>query len=151
MQCCGLTMSDAVPDETTLCRFRNRLIQANKFDSLLASINAQLQQQNLMVKAATGAVIDATLIESAARPNKTITLETDQDGQAITYEDGSNPGVSCTEKTSVDGDATWSKMTDELNRAIALDDNDSDVHRILAAIRVNAGVKLQQLAGVKLH
>lgn len=109
MQFCGLTMSDAVPDETTLCRFRNRLIQTNKLDSLLASINTQLQQQNLMVKAATGAVIDATLIESAARPNKTITLETDQDGQAITYEDGSNPGISCTEKTSVDGDATWVK------------------------------------------
>lgn len=109
MQFCGLTMSDAVPDETTLCRFRNRLIHANKLDLLLASINAQLQQQNLMLKAATGAVIDATLIQSAARPTKSITVETDQDGQAITFEDGSNPGVSCTEKTSVDGDATWVK------------------------------------------
>jgi transposase, IS5 family len=109
MQFCGLTMSDAVPDETTLCRFRNRLIQADKLDRLLATINTQLQQQNLMLKAATGAVIDATLIESSARPNKTITLETDQDGQAITFDDGSNPGVTCTEKTSVDPDATWLK------------------------------------------
>jgi IS5 family transposase len=109
MQFCGLTMSDTVPDETTLCRFRNRLIHANKFDQLLASINAQLQQQSLMIKAATGAVIDATLIESAARPNKTITVETDQDGQAITFDDGSSPGISCTEETSVDGDAAWVK------------------------------------------
>ena len=109
MQFCGLTMSDAVPDGTTLCRFRNRLIHANKLDQLLGSINAQLQQQNLMLKAATGAVIDATLIESAARPTKSITVETDQDGHAITFDDGSNPGVSCTEKTSVDGDATWVK------------------------------------------
>ena len=62
-----------------------------------------------MLKAATGAVIDATLIESAARPTKMITVETDQDGQAITFDDGSSLGVSCTEKTSVDDDARWVK------------------------------------------
>jgi len=57
----------------SLCRFRNRL------DDLLASINEQLQSHGLMIKGATGAVIDATLIESAARPKKTITLEVDAD------------------------------------------------------------------------
>jgi IS5 family transposase len=62
-----------------------------------------------MLKVATGAVIDATLIESAARPNKTIIVETDQDGQAINFDDGSNLGISCTEKNSADGDATWVK------------------------------------------
>ena len=36
-----------------------------------------------------------------------------------------------------DRDAAWSKMTDELATALKLDDNDSDVHRILAAINVN--------------
>lgn len=30
MQFCGLALSEAVPNETTLCRFRNRLIHANK-------------------------------------------------------------------------------------------------------------------------
>ena len=57
----------------SLCRFRNRL------DDLLASINEQLQSHGLMIKGATGAVIDATLIESAACPKKTITLEVDAD------------------------------------------------------------------------
>lgn len=33
----------------------------------------------MMIKAATGAVIDATLIESSARPNRIITVETDED------------------------------------------------------------------------
>src|SRR4029077_3446605 len=33
--------------------------------------------------------------------------------------------------------AAWNKMTDELATALKLDDNDSDVHRILAAINVN--------------
>lgn len=109
MHFCGLTLSDDVPDETTLCRFRNRLIASDKLDPLLALINAQLQAQNLMVAKATGAVIDATLIQSAARLNKTITLETDDDGVTITHEDGSNPGVVCIEKQSADSDATWLK------------------------------------------
>ena len=33
LQFCGLFLSDAIPNEPTLCRFRNRL------DDLLASIN----------------------------------------------------------------------------------------------------------------
>lgn len=109
LQFCGLNLLDAVPDETTLCRFRNRLIKANKLDKLLGLINAQIQSHGLMVSKATGAVLDATLIASAARPNKTITLETDTQGEAIVYEDGSQPGISCTEKDSVDPDASWLK------------------------------------------
>jgi IS5 family transposase len=62
-----------------------------------------------MIKGATGAVIDATLIESAARPKKTITLEVDAEGKAVQFEDGSQPGISCTEEQSADPDATWLK------------------------------------------
>ncbi len=36
-----------------------------------------------------------------------------------------------------DRDAAWKRMTGELDTALKLDDNDSDVHRILAAISVN--------------
>ncbi|MDV6344301.1 hypothetical protein [Nitrosomonas sp. Is37] len=56
----------------------------------------------MMVKGATGAVIDTTLIESAARPQKTITLEVDAEGKAVQFEDGSQPGISCVEKQSAD-------------------------------------------------
>jgi adenylate cyclase len=38
-----------------------------------------------------------------------------------------------------DRDATWAEMLGELERALALDDNDADVHRILAAGSVNEG------------
>jgi adenylate cyclase len=34
-------------------------------------------------------------------------------------------------------EATWSEIVAELDRALALDDNDADVHRILAAVNVN--------------
>lgn len=109
MHFCGLRLTDAVPDETTLCRYRNRLIQAGKLDKLLSCVNTQLQEQGLMVKGTTAAVLDATLVQSAARPNQTITLETDTEGNTIHYEDGSQPGVVCTEKQSADSDATWLK------------------------------------------
>ena len=62
----------------------------------------------MMSKGATGTVIDATLIESAARPKKTIILEVDAKDKAVQYEDGSQPGISCTEEQSADP-ATWLK------------------------------------------
>ncbi len=114
LQFCGLSLSDAIPDETTLCRFRNRLVTSNRLDGLLGSINEQLQSHGLMIKGATGAVIDATLIESAARPRKTITLEIDTEGKAVQFEDGSQPGISCTEEQSADLDAAWLKKGKKL-------------------------------------
>jgi adenylate cyclase len=38
-----------------------------------------------------------------------------------------------------DRDATWNTITEALGRALSLDDNDSDVHRILAAVNLNRG------------
>jgi transposase, IS5 family len=69
IQFCGLSLDDPIPDESTLCRYRNRLIEAKRLDRLLAQVNTQLQGHRLMVKNAAAAVIDATLITSAARPN----------------------------------------------------------------------------------
>ena len=109
IQFCGLNLSDPIPDETTLCRFRNRLIQAGRLTPLLDKINAQLQGHGLMVSKAIGAVVDATLVAWAAHPNRTFTVETDTAGNAVTYEDGSQPGVRCEQKDSADADATWVK------------------------------------------
>lgn len=106
---CGMDLLTDMPDETTLCRFRNRLIKTGKLPLLLTEINRQLQAHQLMVKHSEGAVLDATLITSAARPREEITVEVDAEGRAVTYEDGSQPGVSVTEKHSADPDATWLK------------------------------------------
>lgn len=111
---CGWTLTDAVPDENTLCRFRNRLIAAGKLDKLLVCVNEQLQVQGLMATGTAGAVLEATLVQSAARPNQTITLYTDTQGNTICYEDVSQSGVICTEKQSVDSDATGLKKGIEM-------------------------------------
>jgi adenylate cyclase len=38
-----------------------------------------------------------------------------------------------------DRDATWKRVVEELGIALALNDNDSDVHRILAAVKITEG------------
>jgi len=68
------------PDATTICRFRNRLVTAKLDQVLLRRINVQLEGQGLKVAGSRGAIIDATIIESAARPNQRI--EVDEEGQA---------------------------------------------------------------------
>ncbi len=63
-----------VPDETTLCRFRNRIIEKGLGEKLFKEINKALEEEGLKVKKCEGAVIDATIIESAARPKTTIDI-----------------------------------------------------------------------------
>ncbi|MEK7779250.1 MAG: transposase [Pseudomonadota bacterium] len=47
LQFCGLSLSDAIPDKTTLCRFRNRLVTSDRLDDLLIAINKQFQSHNV--------------------------------------------------------------------------------------------------------
>ena len=61
-----------VPDETTLCRFRNRLKEKGLEKLLFNKINQALEESGLKVKKCSGAVINATIIESASRPKTTV-------------------------------------------------------------------------------
>jgi len=63
----GLSLEDDIPDHTTLCRFRNRLISGRLLEKLFAELDRQLEAAGLVLK--TGTLLDATLVEtSAARP-----------------------------------------------------------------------------------
>ena len=68
------------PDATTICRFRNRLVAAKLDQVLLRRVNVQLEERGLKVAGSRGAIIDATIIPSAARPNQHI--EVDEQGHA---------------------------------------------------------------------
>ncbi len=90
----GFALGGDLPDETTLCRFRNKLVQAGKLPLLLCEVNRQLEARGLKLQSATSAIVDATLIESAARPRKKI--EADVAGEyVVSY--------------SADADAKWLK------------------------------------------
>jgi IS5 family transposase len=65
----GLRADEAVPDETTICRFRQRMIAASLHEQLLAMLNEQLAAQGYLVKRTM--LVDATLVESSrTRPDR---------------------------------------------------------------------------------
>lgn len=58
-----LSLSEAVPDHTTLCRFRCALIGAQVLEDLFAELDRQLDRAGVVLK--RGTMLDATLIEAA--------------------------------------------------------------------------------------
>ena len=56
-----LDTHEAVPDETTICRFRQRLIECGLHEELLGLLNVQLEARGLIVKRVT--LVDATLVD----------------------------------------------------------------------------------------
>ena len=62
----GLGLEDIVPDGTTVCRFRNILVEADLYDTLLAEFNRQLEAKGIIVK--RGAIVDASITNTPRRP-----------------------------------------------------------------------------------
>lgn len=60
----GLALDEAVPDHSTLCRFRNRLVEAGVLETLFAELDRQLDAAGLILR--RGTMLDATVIETAA-------------------------------------------------------------------------------------
>lgn len=89
----GFKLGEDVPDSSTINRFRNTLIKKELDKVLFHEINKQLEQIGLKVEKSKGAVIDATIIESAARPRRTIKIEKDREesGEKIEIEESKDP------------------------------------------------------------
>ena len=98
---CGLDLHAPVPDETTHCRFRNALVRGGVYDDLLAEVCRQIEAHGLKLKEAEAAIIDATLVESAARPRTHIDAPQDRAEGDVADE----PNV----HFSADPDARWVK------------------------------------------
>lgn len=60
----GLSLEDEVPDHSTLCRFRLKLIEARLLEKLFAELDRQLEKAGVILK--QGTMLDATLIETGA-------------------------------------------------------------------------------------
>jgi IS5 family transposase len=98
--------SGDVPDETTICRFRNLLVAHGGQEKLLKEVNRQLRWLKLQVKPSKGAVLDATIIESASRPH-----DKEYDAEVIDRKEDEAVVSIVSEKasTSADKDAAWLK------------------------------------------
>lgn len=78
----GLPLEGAVPDHSTLSRFRDRLVEHGLSQALFTEIGRQLAAQDLVVK--EGTLIDASLIKSAAatpRGEHAVASEVDPDAR----------------------------------------------------------------------
>jgi IS5 family transposase len=70
----GLTADEPVPDETAICRFRQRMIGCQLQERLLEMLNSQLEAAGYLVKRTT--LVDATLVESSRkRPDREVARE----------------------------------------------------------------------------
>ena len=62
----GLSLTDPVPDENRICRFRTMVAQAGLGECLFALLEEQLQAKELIVR--RGSLIDAALIKAQPHP-----------------------------------------------------------------------------------
>jgi IS5 family transposase len=152
----GLSLEDATPDHTTLCRFRLALIEAGLLDKLFAELDRQLEQAGVILK--RGTMLDATLIETqAARmPPRGETSPVDPDAR-LTARKG-KPGTTFGYKAHVGVDqgsglirsviTTAANVNDTVpadalirgDEAAVWDDAAYDTHRRRAALKAR-GVK----------
>lgn len=87
----GLSLEDMVPDHTTICRFRNRLVELGLLEKLFDELDRQLEKAGVILK--RGTMLDATVIETgAAAPPRGDAAAVDPDA-AFTRRQG-KPGSS---------------------------------------------------------
>jgi IS5 family transposase len=79
----GISLSQSVPDHSTLWRFRNKPeVQALQAE-FLEEINQQLSEQGLYIRSGEISVVDASVIKAQRnRPNKGVNGENTQDPEA---------------------------------------------------------------------
>ena len=73
----GISLDDTVPDHSVLSRFRTELTQKGAYEKIFKALNKQLDKHNILVK--TGAIIDASIIDSPLKPKGTVTYEIEND------------------------------------------------------------------------
>jgi IS5 family transposase len=98
----GFSLSSPLPDYSTICRFRNTLLELNPYEKLFEEILRQLETRGLLVK--EGAIIDATIVESSRRPRKVMEIIPEDRKEEETTD------VSSIISYSDDTDVTWIKM-----------------------------------------
>ncbi len=98
----GFSLGSSLPDHSTICRFRNALMELGISEKLFEEINRQIESHGLLVK--EGAIVDATIVESARRPRKVIEIMAEDRNEE---EPDNTPPPRIT--YSDDYDATWVK------------------------------------------
>ena len=102
----GMSFSYDTPDSTTICRFRNHLLERGLDQKLFDMLGRQLEAHELIVK--QGVIVDASIVESSRRPRKTQTVE------KLESEDGEDEKYEVNTTYSDDLDAKWTVKAKKL-------------------------------------
>jgi IS5 family transposase len=79
----GLSLSESVPDHSTLWRFRNKPEVQALQERFLIEVNQQLSERGLLIKHGDISIVDASVIKAQRnRPNKGVDGENTQDSEA---------------------------------------------------------------------
>ena len=70
---------DTIPDETTICKFRNKLIKKKLLSKIFDEVKAMMQEKNLILN--EGTLVDATLIHTSEPKRKK-----DDNGKTVSNE-----------------------------------------------------------------
>jgi IS5 family transposase len=89
----GLSLSDPIPDHSTIHRFRQKLIERDLELPIFEEINSQLQNSGIMIQQGAISIIDASVVEAGnSRPKKNDKGRSTQDPEAAytskTWADG---------------------------------------------------------------
>jgi len=99
---CGLHIDQVAPDHSTLSRFRTAMTKAKAYEPLFKELNRQLEAHKIIVK--TGAIIDASVIDTPLKPKGKTTHKVTEDRK-----DEQEVEVKKEYADSVDKDASWLK------------------------------------------
>jgi IS5 family transposase len=89
----GLRLEQAVPDHSTLSRFRAQLAAQGLGERLFGAVNRQLEQRGLMLK--RGSILDATVVAASVQPPR-----------------GAPGGHDAGQGSALDPDAQWGQRKD---------------------------------------
>ena len=110
----GLGMEDIVPDSTTVCHFRNVLVEADLYDTLLAEFNRQLEAKGIIVK--RGVIVDASITNTPRRPRGGKSYEVVEDRKEDENMEASEKAMlKEVVKPNVDTEARWVKKMGKLH------------------------------------
>jgi IS5 family transposase len=107
---CGLTLEQVAPDHSTLSRFRTQMTNAKVYEKLFKELNKQLENHKIIVK--TGAIVDASVIDTPLKPKGKLTHQVVEDRSEETQE----PTTEAVKEyaDSVDKEASWIKKAGKL-------------------------------------
>lgn len=99
---CGMNIDQVAPDHSTISRFRTHMTKEKAFEKLFKEINKQLENHQIIVK--TGAIVDASVIDTPLRPKG-------KSNYKVTEDRADEQEVEITKEysSSVDTDASWLK------------------------------------------